>query len=158
MTHCMSIGGKYADITAEDLIRLGRDNSVKNPEEVIDCVLKGTENFEDLARKNNVDSFHIELISKRLQELRPEGRKIIRALPEEFSFTTEDGHTVSSIRFERTEKGNIHFLATIDDREVKHVFTPKKKEWQAILDAGFNRMSKQQKMILAEEYLLGKVR
>ena len=158
MTHCMSIGGKYADITAEDLIRLGRDNSVKNPEEVIDCVLKGTENFEDLARKNNVDSFHIELISKRLQELRPEGRKIIRALPEEFSFTTEDGHTVSSIRFERTEKGNIHFLATIDGQEVKHVFTPKKKEWQAILDAGFNSMSNEQKMKLADEYLLGKVR
>ena len=69
-THCMSIGGKYTDITTEDLIRLGRDNSVKNPEEVIDCVLKGTENFEELARINNVDSFHIELISKRLQEFR----------------------------------------------------------------------------------------
>lgn len=68
-----SIGGTYTDITAEDLIRLGRDNSVKNPEEVIDSVLKGTENFEDLARKNGVDSFHIELITKRLQELRPEG-------------------------------------------------------------------------------------
>ena len=90
--HCMSIGGKYTDITAEDLIRLGRDNSVKNPEEVIDCVLKGTENYEELARNNNVDSFHIELISKRMQELRPAGRKIIQALPEEFSFTSEDGH------------------------------------------------------------------
>ena len=57
---------------------------MKNLEEVIDCVLKGTENFEDLARKNGVDSFHIELISKRLQELRPEGRKMIRALPAVF--------------------------------------------------------------------------
>ncbi len=157
-THCMSIGGKYTDITAEDLIRLGMDNSVKNPEEVIDCVLKGTENYEDLARKNNVDSFHIELISKRLQELRPEGRKIIQTMPEAYSFTTKEGHTVSNIRFERTEKGNIHILATIDGREVKHVFTPKKKEWQAILDAGFNRMDNQQKMMLAEEYLLGKIR
>ena len=46
---------------------------MKNPEEVIDCVLKGTENFEELASNDNVDSFHIELISKRLQELRPEG-------------------------------------------------------------------------------------
>jgi len=157
-THCMSIGGKYTDITTEDLIRLGRDNSVKNPEEVIDCVLKGTENFEDLARNNNMDSFHIELISKRLQELRPDGWKIIQEMPEEFTFTTEDGHTVTNIRFERTEKGNIHFLATIGGREVKHIFTPKKKEWQAILDAGFNRMSNRQKKELAEEYLLGKVR
>ena len=39
-----------------------------------------------------------------------------------------------------------------------HVFTPKKEEWQAILDAGFNSMSNEQIMILAEEYLLGKVR
>ena len=156
--HCMSIGGKFTDITTEDLIRLGRDNSVKNPEDVIDQVLKGTEIFEELAAKNGVDSFHIELISKRLQELRPEGKKTIQAIPEAFSFTTEDGHTVSDIRFERMEKGNIHLFATIDGREVKHVFTPKKKEWQTILDAGFNRMPNHLKQKLAKEYLLGKVR
>lgn len=156
--HCMSIGGKFTDITTEDLICLGRDNSVKNPEEVIDCVLKGTENFEELARKNSVDSFHIELISRRLQELRPEGKKAIQALSEAFSFTTEDGHMVSDIRFERTEKGNIHLLATIDGREVKHVFTPKKKQWQAILDAGFNRMDNQQKKNFVQTYLLSKVK
>ena len=155
--HCMSICGKFVGITPEDLIRLGRDNSVKDPEDVIDQVLKGTENFEELAAKNGVDSFHIELISKRLQELRPEGKKIIQATPEDYSFTTEDGHTVSDIRFERTEKGNIHLLGSIDGRMVKHIFTPKKKECQAILDAGFNRMSNQQKKEYAQVYLLGKV-
>ena len=41
---------------------------------------------------------------------------------------------------------------------MKHVFTPKKKEWQAILDAGFNSMSNELKMKLAEEYLLSKGR
>ena len=155
--HCMSICGKFVEITPEDLIRLGRDNSVKDPEDVIDQVLKGTENFEELAAKNGVDSFHIELISKRLQELRPEGKKIIQATPEDYSFTTEDGHTVSDIRFERTEKGNIHLLGSIDGRMVKHIFTPKKKECQAILDAGFNRMSNQQKKEYAQVYLLEKV-
>ena len=157
-SHCMSIGGHYTDISIDDLIRLGRDNSVKNPEEVIDQVLKGTENFEELAAKNGVDSFHIELISKRLLELRPEGRKITQATPEAFSFMTEDGHTVSNIRFERTEKGNIHLLATIDGRTVKHIFTPKKKEWQTILDAGFNRMDNQQKKNFIQTYLLSKAR
>ena len=157
-SHCMSIGGHYTDISIDDLIRLGRDNSVKDPENVIDQVLKGTENFEELATQNGVDSFHIEFISKRLQELRPEGRKITQATPDAFSFMTEDGHTVSNIRFERTEKGNIHLLATIDGHTVKHIFTPKKKEWQTILDAGFNRMDNQLKKELAEAYLLGKVR
>ena len=95
--HCMSIGGKFSDIGIDDLIRLGRDNSVRNPEEVIDAVLKGTANFEELAAANSVDSFHIGLISRRLQELRgtaPEANT--------YSFTSEDGIEVSDIRFERS--------------------------------------------------------
>ena len=156
--HCMSIGGKYDGITAEDLIRLARDNSVKNPEDVIDSVLKGMENFEELAEKNGVDSFHIELIAKRLEELRPDGKKLTKATTEPFSFTTNDGYTVSDIRFERTEKGNIHLLATINGKEAKFVFTPKKKAYKDILDAGFNRMSEEKKRELAEEYLLDIIR
>jgi len=41
---------------------------------------------------------------------------------------------------------------------VTHVFTPKKKEWKTILDAGFNHMSNEQKLELADEYLLSKGR
>lgn len=91
--HCMSIGGKYKDITTEDLIRLGRDNSVKNPEEVIDCVLRGTENFEELASKNGIDSFHIELISKRLQELRPESMRRDVGRLNQLSYETKRQHS-----------------------------------------------------------------
>ena len=71
-----------------------------------------------------------------------------------FSFT----HNVSNIRFERTARGNIHLLATIDGREVKHVFTPKKEAWKQILDAGFNQMANEQKRKLVIQYLLGKVK
>ena len=153
-SHCISIGGKYTDITAGDLIQLGRDNSVRKPEEVIDCVLKGTENFEELAASNGVDSFHIELISNRLNELKPEGKKLCAQVQEQLSYITDDGHHVSDIRFERTEKRNIHLLATIDGRDVKYVFTPKRKAWQMIMDAGFNRMADEMKKKLVEEYLL----
>ncbi|MBO4595471.1 MAG: type II toxin-antitoxin system HipA family toxin [Bacteroidales bacterium] len=153
--HCMSIGGKYTDIGIEDLIRLGRDNAVKNPEEMIDCVLKSAENFESLVAGNGVDSFHIELIAKRLNELRPEGHKLLIPAQEPLSYVTEDGRTVSNIRFERTRKGNIHLLATIDGKEVKHVFSPKDKAGQAILEAGFNRMPEGKKRELVETYLRG---
>ena len=100
--HCMSIGGKYDDINIDDLLRLGRDNSVRNPEEVIDKVINGTANFETLAVANGVDSFHIELISRRLLELRGATSET-----SSFSFVSEDGFKVSEIRFERTTKGNI---------------------------------------------------
>lgn len=156
--HCMSIGGKYDGITTDDLIRLARDNSVKNPEDVIDCVLKGTENFEDLAHKNGVDSFHIELISKRLQELRPDGKKASYPAAEVSSYTTDDGFKVSDIRFQRTEKGNIHLLANIDGREEKFVFTPKKEMYKSILDAGFNRMPDEMKRELVRQYIIDRIR
>ena len=151
--HCMSIGGKFSDIGIDDLIRLGRDNSVRNPEEVIDAVLKGTANFEELAAANSVDSFHIGLISRRLQELRgtaPEANT--------YSFTSEDGIEVSDIRFERSTKGNIHLMANINGREEKYVITPKKEVFQAIMEAGFNRMPDEKKKTLVEEFLLAKVR
>ena len=103
--HCMSIGGKFKDISIDNLLRLGRDNSVRNPEEVIDAVIKGTSNFETLAAANCVDSFHIELISRRLQELRG-----VSPVVSSFSFVSEDGFNVSEIRFERTAKGNNYYL------------------------------------------------
>ena len=144
---------KFDDISIDDLLRLGRDNSVRNPEEVIDAVIKGTANFETLAAANGVDSFHIELISRQLRELRG-------ATPgtSAFSFTSEDGFKVSDIRFERTSKGNIHLLATVNGREEKFVITPKKNIYQTILDTGFNRMPDEQKKVLVEQFLLEKIR
>jgi len=151
--HCMSIGGKFENINIDDLLQLGRDNSVRNPEDVINAVMKGTANFETLAAANGVDSFHIELISQRLYELRGE-------TPERssFSFVSEDGFKVSDIRFERTTKGNIHLLAMVNNREEKFVITPKKTVYKTILDAGFNRMSDEGKKALVEQLLLTKIR
>ena len=151
--HCMSIGGKFDEISIDDLLRLGRDNSVRNSEEVIDNVLKGTANFETLAAANSVDSFHIELISRRLQELRGLSPK-----SSSFNFVSEDGSEVSDIRFERTTKGNIHLIANVNGREEKFVITPKKEVYQTILDAGFNKMPDEQKKALVEQYILVKVR
>lgn len=151
--HCMSIGGKFDEISIEDLQRLGRDNSVRNPDEVIEAVLKGTANIEALAAANGVDSFHIELISRRLKELRGETHEA-----SSFTFESEDGRQVSDIRFERTTKGNIHIMAIVNGCEEKFVVTPKKEVYRTILEAGFNRMPDEKKWALVEQFLLSKVR
>lgn len=151
--HCMPIGGKVADISAEDLIRLGRNNSVKNPRGIIRDVKRGISTFVDAARRNGVDSFHIELIVGRLAELNPD---LGIAIPgrEAFSFETSDGTRVENVRFERTESGNIHITAKVNGRDIKHVATPKKPLHKEILDAGFNAMPKSKKEELARLYLL----
>ena len=150
---CMPIAGKVADISEEDLIRLGRDNSVRNPSGIISDVRKGISIFEAAAQRNGVDSFHIELIAGRLSELNPDigitvpGRK-------KFSFISSDGTVVENVRFERTESGNIHVTAQVNGRNAKYVVTNKKPLYQEILDSGFNAMPERKKEEIARIYLL----
>ena len=114
---------------------------------------RGISIFVDAARCNSVDSFHIELIAARLAELNPD---LGIAIPgkEVFSFATSDGTRVKNLRFERTESGNIHIAAQINDRDVKYVVTAKKPLYKEILDAGFNAMPDSKKEELARTYLL----
>lgn len=153
--HCMPIAGKYTGISDDDLIRLGNDNSVRNPAGIISEVRKGISIFEDAARRNGVDAFHIELIAGRLAELNPDmgitvpGKKV-------FSFVSSDGTEVENVRFERTRSGNIHIMAQVNGRDVKYVVTDKKPLYKEILDAGFNAMPDRKKEELAVEYLIRK--
>lgn len=151
--HCMPIAGKVSDVTENDLIRLGRNNSVKDPIAIIREVREGISHFRESAHRNHVDSFHIELISQRLAELNP---GLGLDIPGEctFSFVAPDGTQVENVRFERTESGNIHILGRISGRETKYVVTPRKALYQEILDAGFNAMPATMKEALARKYLL----
>ncbi|MBD5397872.1 type II toxin-antitoxin system HipA family toxin [bacterium] len=150
---CMPIAGKVTDISEADLIQLGRNNAVRDPAGIIREVRKGIALFVEVARRNGVDAFHIELIAGRLAELNPD-LGITVSGQAAFSFTSLDGTQVENVRFERTESGNIHILARIGSRDVKHVVTPKKALYQEILTAGFNTMPDKKKEELARKYLL----
>lgn len=152
-SRCLPIAGKVTDIGEEDLIRLGRNNSVKDPSGVIREVQRGISIFVDAARRNGVDPFHIELIAGRLAELNPD-LEISVPGRETFSFESSDGTEVTDVRFERTECGNIHILACIRGRDAKYVVTPKKLLYKEILDAGFNAMPDSKKEALVRQYLL----
>ena len=151
--HCMTIAGKVAGISDEDLIRLGKNNSVKNPASILRDVRKGISLFADAARRNHIDSFHTELIAGRLAELNPDSGIVIPG-QEAFSFATSDGTRIENVRFERTASGNIHITAQVNGRDAKYVVTAKKPLHKEILDLGFNAMPDSKKEELARQYLL----
>ena len=153
LSRCLSIAGKVTDISEDDLIRLGRNNAVKDPVGIIRKVRKGISVFMDAARRNGVDAFHIELMARRLAELNPD---LGISVPgkEMYSFVAPDGTEVTDFRFERSESGNIHIVARIDGRDVKYVVTPKKALYQKILDMGFNTMPDYEKEKMTLKYLL----
>lgn len=151
--HCISLNGKLSDITEEDLLKLGRDLSIKNPAEIIREVRNGIAIFPEAALRNGVDAFHIEIISRRLHHLNPE-LQFPESCFESPSFTTEDGIRISGIHFEKSVSGNIHICATVDGQDKKYVVTPKRALFSEILKEGFNGMAAKKKIEYARKYLL----
>ena len=150
--HCMSLGGKYSNITDEDLILFARKNSIKAPERIIKTIREQSLKFEELARINGVNSYYIETISDQLDKLgRPNPNKRIK------EYNTQIGDKkISDFHFEMTTSGNIHILATIDGNKWKRVITPNKPLHSLILKQGFNSMPSEQKNQIIETILLQK--
>lgn len=66
--HCLSINGKYRNISQEDLIKLGRENSIRNPKGIIDEVSVAIRKFPILAKKYQIKPRWSNIISETLNQ------------------------------------------------------------------------------------------
>ena len=140
-THCMSLMGKYDNVTEEDLLTFAIQNDIRNPKKIIREIRQASLLFEDKAKENGINPYYAEMITNRLKELgRPDKKISVEETTGEIS-----GHTVSKIRFEKSVKGNIHVFATIDGKERRAVVTPRKPLYKEIENKGFNNMPQKEK-------------
>lgn len=148
-THCMALGGKTSGVTERDLLEFAATNGIKAPQRIIDDIRTVSLRFEEKARKYGVKPHVIEIISRRLNEL---GRQH----PEETRSPDlrVDGLAVSGFRFEMTQGGNIHMLASVGGRDLKRVVTKKKPLFKEIMDKGFNGMSDEEKAAIFKQHML----
>ena len=153
--HCMSLNGKHYDVTTEDLLHFADKNGIKNAQAIIDKIAVASLEFPRLAKKYGIRSDIAEIIEKRINSLRPENFKA-QPIKASYSFRTKQGIYVRDVLFERSEKGNIHLLATIHNQRKKYVFTPKRKEYDEIVKAGFNDMPDELKKEFVMKFLLGR--
>lgn len=153
--HCMSLNGKHYGVTAADLLQFADKNGIKNAQTIIDKIAAASLEFPRLAKQYGIRSDIAEIMENRINSLRPEN---FRAAPikTSYSFRTKQGVYIRDVSFERSEKGNIHLLATIHSQRKKYVFTPKRKEYGEIVRAGFNDMPDKQKEELVMKFLFGR--
>ena len=148
--HCMSLRGKFTDVSEKDLITLARENDIKAPEKIIRKIREISLLFEEKAEENGINSYYKEMIAEHLDNMgRPNPHRVNRS-----SSFEVNGIEVKDFHFEMTPKGNIHILATIADKTRKMVITPKKPLHTFILENGFNSMPLQIKQKIIEQYLL----
>ena len=137
--HEFSIRGKYEDITTSDLMAFAAQNDIKNPAKYIKKVKDALRDFRVLATSNGVAPLFIDIIESRLRELSPD-------------VFTPSATTSDVIRFEMTDSGNIHLYATIDGQEKRRVFTKKSEQYEAVLGALKEPLSRDKQEELLKKY------
>ena len=146
-THCMSLEGKFAEVSEQDLILFARKNDIKAPESIIKDVRAASMLFEKYARENGINGYCTEMISRRLNELGREKPMEVESI--DLRIGDVD---LSDIHFEMASKGNIHLCATVNGAKRKTVITPKKPVHDEIMSNGFNLMEKGLKMKIFTEF------
>lgn len=153
--HCMSLKGKHADVSIEDLLEFADNQGIKGARRIIDKTVAATKEFERLARENGIRSDIAEYINNRLRQLRPNDC-LEMTVTTSAELRISNGKTIRDIRFERSEKGNIHILGECESKTVKYILRPGTDDYDNILKEGFNAMSDERKRHFASRYLAPK--
>ena len=146
--HCLMIGGKYQDITLDDIISFASEIGIRAPKSIIRKVASAVSSFRSLAEKNEVkEEWTGRVESTIINHLKAWGE-----WQEEIN-TPElviNGHSVSNIRIVQAYKGNFHLLATIDGKERKYVIGKNKDAFSLIEKTGIANLTTEQLKAMAE--------
>ena len=146
--HCLMIGGKYQDITLDDIISFASEIGIRAPKSIIRKVASAVSSFRSLAEKNEVkEEWTGRVESTIINHLKAWGE-----WQEEIN-TPElviNGHSVSNIRIVQAYKGNFHLLATIDGKERKYVIGKNRDAFSLIEKTGIANLTTEQLKAMAE--------
>ena len=147
--HCLMIGGKYQDITLDDVISFANESGIRAPKAMVRKVAAAVSSFRSLAEKNAVSEQWIGRVEatiighlKAWGEWKDEASRA--------NEMTINGHEVSNIRVEQAYKGNFHLLATIDGKERKYVISKNREAYALIEQTGIANLTTEQLRSLAE--------
>lgn len=114
---CLSIAGKYRDITKADLIEIGKENGIRNPERIIDEIAKSLKKFSSLAEKYSINPRWGNIIKKTLDQRLSEFGYL--HLPEHDQILKDSsGRIFSNIVVSMNAKG--HYVVTLNIDGIHH--------------------------------------
>ena len=149
--HCLMIGGKYRDISYDDVLSFANECGIRNAKCIIKDVVAAVASFRELALKNKVRDEWIGRIEKCLTD------HLVYwgfAAEESISSFDIDGHIVTDAHIEIAYKGNYHLLANIDGKRYKYILREGKTEHNDITQKGLSQLTIEDMKALVRKYLL----
>ena len=148
--HCLMIGGKYKDITLDDIVSFASENGIRGPMSIIRKVATAVSSFRSLAEKNGVkDEWVGRIETTIISHLKAWGEWQEETVTQEL---TINGHSVSNIHIEQAYKGSFHLFATIDGKKRKYVISKNKEAYSLIERTGISNLTTEQLSVMVETY------
>ena len=148
--HCLMIGGKYKDITLDDIVSFANENGIRAPMSIIRKVATAVSSFRSLAEKNGVKEEWVGRIETTIiSHLKAWGEWQEETITQDL---TINNHSVSNIHIEQAYKGSFHLFASIDGKKRKYVISKNKEAYSLIERTGISNLTTEQLSVMVETY------
>lgn len=150
---CMSIAGKFRGVTRDDLLTLGRENGIRNPERIIDRIAESLRNFPDLAKKYGINPRWGNIIKETLDRQLSDFGYIL--LPnQDKELIDVNGHIFKDINLSINTKGHYVVEVSIDGVRRRRFIRPNMELYTFLRNNIFSEISAEEKnKILTELFL-----
>lgn len=157
-SHCLTLKGKADNVTVKEMVEFGLDEGIPSPVKIVSQVAEAVTKFRELCAENGIFGFWVDFIEEELARLAPEDSKdaLMGWKNNRITEYEQDGMTIRNLRFEPTEKGNVHLYAEIDGRNLKYIFREDSKEAARLLSTEQGSSSEEFLKELAVQYLIPK--
>lgn len=152
---CMTVNGKLADITKEDVLMVARENGVRRPEAIIRQVANAVASFRHYASQCGVKDEWTNRIEKRLYD-----QLLSWGFIQETTTANQrlfiDGHFISDIQLEEAYRGNYHLQALVDGKAYRFIIRKGTPEHNSISAIGLTNIDREYLQNLVKAYILPK--
>lgn len=148
--HCLSIAGKYRDITRTDLIELAKENGIRNPEGLITRVAEVLKDYSAISTKYNIEPRWNNLVKTSLQH---NLTKFGFGEPQDKEETITDsfGRRFTDVNLTINTKGNYEMRVTIDGKPQRRFIRPKMELYTELRNIPFKELSPEKQTAILEE-------
>lgn len=152
--HCLSLRGKLADVTIDDILAFAKDNGIARPKAIIKDVYDALCKFRTIAQSNHIPPEFIGIIETAIADNAIQWGLREAAQPYSPIIDPISGQHLENLHLEITYKGNYHLLANIGDRELKYVIRRGTDDHLHISLLGISGVSAELLQELATKYLI----
>lgn len=147
--HVFSIGGKFTDISNEDLLFFAKNNDIKNPQRIINEVAESLKNYPEYAEKYGITQPFRPIIERRIKDRLKEFGYLKEESADEV-LTDARGRKIKNFQISINTKG-MFVLSAVIDGEKRRIFIRKNmKEHKELSQKDIYSLSPAEKLKLTE--------